>query len=113
MAFQKNAEVLPEDEEMNEADPTKAAVEKMKQAAMIGTQGSRWANPIHRSLWSNSEEALVLPPHKIASSGVDDVNQQLPERQKIPAAQLARVVFKLSTGRTRSHRSSRWGKADC
>ena len=82
---------------MNEADPTKAAVEKMKQAAMIGTPGEPVGEPDPPVALVDSEEAPRLPPHKRVIR-VDDVNQQLPERQKIPAAQLARVVFKLSTG---------------
>ena len=73
---------------MTEQDPEKAAVEKMKLAAMQGIPGP--------SIEADGAE-VRLPPHRRILKA-DDVNEELPRREKIPAAQLARIIFKLSTG---------------
>jgi hypothetical protein len=38
-----------------------------------------------------------LPPHRRILKA-DDVNDELPKKKKIPAQQLARIIFKMSTG---------------
>ena len=95
---------------MNEADPTKAAVEKMKQAAMIGTPGEPVGEDSATASSEGPEDAPRLPPHKRVIK-VDDVNQELPNRQKIPAAQIARVIFKLSTGNDEDDSTLKVGEA--
>lgn len=76
-------------------DAERNAVEKMKLAAMQGIPGP----PIETDPTLAPAEPIDLPPHqRILTLTMDSTPVERIAKQKIPAAQLARIVFKLSTG---------------
>jgi hypothetical protein len=77
-------------------DAEKNAVEKMKLAALQGTPGPP-IEPEGPLLVPHAEAEIRLPPHRRILK-VEDVNEELPPKKKIPAQQLARIIFKTSTG---------------
>jgi len=75
-------------------DAERNAVEKMKLAAMQGIPGEPVGEPE-----APPAEPIDLPPHqRILTLTMDSTPVERETKKKIPAAQLARIIFKLSTG---------------
>jgi len=84
---------------MTPEDSARAAVEKMKLAAVQGVPGPDVGEEAPLAPLEPEEQAIQLPPHrKLALSDGDTLEETRRQSRAVPAKQLANLTFKVSTG---------------